>query len=85
MKPAHFPEANIVIAKDQPQYIPLPAYHDGASATFCWELTDEEIAYLVVHKHLWHTVLTGNGPLQPVLLSVVKPESMGQKTPSHGG
>ena len=47
MTPTDFPERNLIIAEHQPEYIPIPAHvsRDG-TATFCWELSDEELEIL---------------------------------------
>ena len=81
MKPVSFPEQNVVIAKDQPQYLPLPAHiepHDkydpSRRTTFCWQLSWRERLTLLVTGKLWHQVLTFNSPLQPQLLLVEKPK-----------
>ncbi len=74
MTPTDFPERNLIIAEHQPEYIPIPAHvsRDG-TATFCWELSDEELEILLKTKKLWHQVLTFNSPLQPQMLMVEKP------------
>lgn len=78
MKLVQFPEQTVVIAKDQPQYIPMPAHvYPGdvlGRVTCCWELTDDEIAEVLRTKRIWHTILTFDRPLQPQLLQVEKPE-----------
>lgn len=69
-----FPERNVEIAKDQPQYQTLPAYVDSKEGTItsCWELTPEQIAEVGRTGKIWLRVLTFGNPLQPVLLSVLK-------------
>jgi hypothetical protein len=78
VKLVEFPEQTVVIAKDQPQYEPLPAHVYPADPegriTCCWELSEEELAEVTRTKRIWHTVLTFGGPLQPQLLQVDKPE-----------
>ena len=78
MNPVAFPEANTVIAEDQPEYIPLPAHVDTTNpagrVTFCWQLNEDEIAEVRRTGQIWHTVLTFGGPLQPQMLTVEKPE-----------
>lgn len=72
-----FAEQNIVYAKDQPEYRPLPAYkmpndsHGGI--WFCWRLCWADRFRVLFRGVLWHQVLTFNTPLQPQLLSVRKP------------
>ena len=77
MKIVEFPEATTVYAKDQPQYLPLPAHRfgdaDGRIAC-CWRLSWRERLQILFTGRIWHQVLTFNQPLQPQLLSVEKPE-----------
>lgn len=73
-----FPEQTVVIAKDQPQYRPLPAYRysqdpEGRIAC-CWSLTWRERLRVLLTGHIWHQVLTFNAPLQPQLLTTEKPK-----------
>ena len=69
-----FPEQNVVFAKDQPEYSPLPAYVGAnGKVTCCWELSDEELKTLCETKKIWHQILTFENPLQPQLLLVEKP------------
>ena len=72
-----FPEQTVVIAKDQPQYNPLPAYKypddpQGRIAC-CWSLTWRERFRVLFYGHIWHQILTFNSALQPQLLTVEKP------------
>lgn len=73
MKPIEFEEQTVVYAKDQPEYLPLPAAIDNGVATFCWQLSWRERFQLLWHGLLWHQVLTFNEPLQPQLLLTKKP------------
>lgn len=76
MRPVEFPEQDVVIAKDQPQYLPLPAYRhrdETGALTFCWKLDLWERLYLLATGRLWHTVLAFGQPLQPQLLEVQRP------------
>lgn len=71
MKPIEFPEQNVVVAKDQPEYIPLPAYVSPgptAGVTSCWELSPEDLAEVQRTGRVFVTQLTFGGPLQPVRL-----------------
>ncbi len=73
------PEKTVVIAKDQPQYIPIPAHQfkdaEGRIA-FCWRLNWRERVRVLFTGHIWHQVLTFNTALQPQKLTVEKPEGM---------
>ncbi len=63
-----------VYAKDQPQYIPLPARVDsGGTVVTCWQLTWRERLTLLLRGTLFLTLLTFNKPLQPIRCSVDKP------------
>lgn len=75
MTPIEFEGCNTTIAKDQPQYIPLPALSlHGGDVTFCWRLTWKERIKLLFTGTLWHTVMTFRHPLQPQMLSVTMPD-----------
>lgn len=74
MKPIEFDGANVVFAKDQPEYIPLPAMRvpndpQGLVITK-WELTPEEMELIKETGTIHLSMLTFNQPLQPVLLTV---------------
>ena len=75
MKAIEFPEVNIRLAEDQPQYETLPvAVCEGneRKAVACFELTDEEIDEIVKTKKLWLGQLTFGHNYQPVVLSTLK-------------
>lgn len=78
MKPCKFEGANVIFGANQPEYQPLPAESRGNARTgeilTCWHLSDEERAIIQMTGEIWLSVLTFGQPLQPVLLSVVKPE-----------
>ena len=77
MKAIEFKEQTIIIAKDQPEYLPLPAWQaDNAQGelTCCWKLTWHERFKLLFTGKLWHTIWTFRQPLQPQMLSSNKPE-----------
>lgn len=77
MKLIEFPEQTVVIAKDQPEYIPLPAYQYPDSPegqiVCCWSLTWRERFKVLLSGRIWHSVLTFHKSLQPQLLQVDKP------------
>jgi len=66
-----------VIAKDQPEYLPLPGVRllnpEGDLITR-WELSDAEIEKLVESRSIYLTMMTFNRPVTPVMLSVDPPE-----------
>lgn len=61
----------ITYAKDQPEYIPLPAVRsaDGKIVTR-WTLTDAERAAIANGADIFLFVWTHNNPLQPVALDI---------------
>lgn len=76
MELIEFPEQTVVIAKDQPEYRPLPAHRfgdDQGTIACCWSLTFWERLRVLFSGKIWHQVLTFNQPLQPQLLTVEKP------------
>lgn len=77
MKPVEFPGVNVVFAKDQPEYVPLPAMKvpddpQGLIITK-WELSPDELKRIQETGTIHLSVLTFNQPLQPVLLTVDLP------------
>lgn len=84
--PITFDEVTNVIAKDQPEYIPLPSYQYQAdpqgTVVFCWQFTPDELLAIANNDgKLWHTVLTFGHPLQPIMLSAEKPTMPPHNTP----
>lgn len=77
MEPIKFEGANIVYGANQPEYKPLPAEkRPGQSGEIltCWELSPDELKRVQETGKIWLGVLTFGQPLQPVILSVEKPE-----------
>ena len=81
MKPISFKEQTNVIAKDQPEYLPLPAMIDinKGSVVCCWKLTFKERIKLLFSGLLWHKILTFGSSLQPQVLTVNKKEVIPQE------
>jgi len=74
VEPASFdPDAQAVtFAKDQPEYLPLPAliYPDGR-VLIEWAFTEEERALVARGENLRHWIWKGpDDPLQPVRLEI---------------
>lgn len=73
-----FPEQTTVIAKDQPEYNPLPAHRfkddTHGRIACCWQLSWRDRLKVLRTGKVWHQILTFNQPLQPQLLTVDKPE-----------
>lgn len=73
MKPIEFPEVNKTWAKDQPPYLPLPAYTDEQQTITCWQLTWRERFTLLLRGKFWLLQMNFGGALQPQRPSVETP------------
>lgn len=74
MKAIEFEQHNVVFAKDQKEYLPLPAHaQKNGLVTFCMELDDEEVAEIEKTKVFKLTVLTFGRPAQPIRVATVEP------------
>lgn len=77
MKLIEFKEQTNVYAKNQPEYLPLPCHKfpgEQGRIAFLWKLTFRDRLKILFTGKLWHEVLTFNKPLQPVYVSVDKPD-----------
>lgn len=72
-----FDQQNIVYAKDQPEYRPMPAHRvegdPNGTVICCWKLTEEEKKQIMETGVIWHSMMTFNAPLQPQLLTTESP------------
>lgn len=80
MKPAtpvikRLKDKEIVFAKNQPEYLPLPALvsQDGM-VTMRWKLTWFERLRVLIHGSVFVQLLTFGKPLQPIKVSAEPPE-----------
>ena len=65
MTPIEFPQQTIVWAKDQPPYLPLPAYTDARETISCWRLTWRERLKILFFGRLWLRQMNFGNALQP--------------------
>lgn len=75
MKPIQFKEVNKVFAKDQPEYVPLPAFLNNSpegEVISCWQLSFRERLRILFTGKLWVCLLTFNKPLTPSLFTTKK-------------
>ena len=73
MNPINFTECNVIYAKDQPEYRPLPALKmDDGEVVTCWKLSIIERLIMLFTGRIWLNMLTFNMPPQPILVSVYK-------------
>lgn len=74
--PSEFFGQNVVFAKDQPEYLPLPAFLDKQIplTVTCWKLSPEELeevqktgkVYIVIHSAIMQPMnVEGKNPLVP--------------------
>ena len=76
MKPIDFRGSNVVFAKDQKPYLPLPAYQDdrqGGRIFHCWQLSVRERIKILWTGKLWINVLNFKQPPQPIKPMVDSP------------
>jgi len=83
MKAIEFPEVNLRIAENQPEYETLPANIQPDKQTkgffnqftFCFELDEDEKKQIAETGHVWQTVLVPKGrSINPIFMSTLKPE-----------
>ncbi len=74
MKLIEFPEQTVVIAKDQPEYLPMPAHITEDGTVIClWQLSLKERLVLLFTGKLWHRIMTFRTAVQPQHLGVATP------------
>jgi len=73
MKPIDFPEQNRVWAKDQPPYLPLPAYTNERETISCWQLSWRERLTVLFRGRLWLRQCNFGQKLQPQAPTVESP------------
>lgn len=74
MKPIPFKQQNAVLAKDQPQYQPLPVHRtQDYEFISCWQLSWRERIKLLFTGRIWHRQLTFGYAYQPMMLQVEHP------------
>lgn len=73
MKPVEFKHQNSVFAKDQPEYIPLPALKIDSprgEVVSCWKMSFSERLKVIFTGMVWMSLVSFNRPLTPSYLSV---------------
>jgi len=76
MKPINFPESNVILAEDQPEYQNLPVLsEEDGTVTSCWQLTWKEKFRVLFTGKIWITTLTFRNAFQPVLPRIEYPFS----------
>lgn len=74
MKPVEFEQQNCIYAKDQPEYLPLPAHKtESGEVITCWKLTWRDYMLFLWERRIWLRQLTFNQPLQPQAPTIESP------------
>ena len=86
MRPIHFPQQNVILAKDQPEYAALPAFrglipyhqlpggHNVEEVIAAYRLTEHELETICKSKVVWvRQTVAVRGSLQPQLIQVENP------------
>ena len=92
MKAIEFPEANIRIAENQPEYETVPAnitpddetkgYFNHV--TMCFELDEEERRQVLETGRIWQTILVpSDNKFHPIKMSCLKPEGFKSPEPDQ--
>ena len=82
MKPIEFKEQNVVFAKDQPEYLPLPAFKNASpegEVISCWKLSFKERLRILFNGKLWVCAMTFNKPLTPMYFSTQKKDVLNEE------
>lgn len=70
-----FADLEVVYAKDQPEYRPLPVLKNKAGVVMSrWKLTEEEREAIEAGADILLSVCTFNQPLQPVRIEIASCE-----------
>lgn len=75
MKPKNFKEANVTFAKNQPEYLPLPAFKNNdanGEVVTCWKLSFKERLRILFKGEIWLCLLSFNKPLTPSFMTTKK-------------
>lgn len=76
MKPVSFKEQNIVFARDQREYIPLPAFRNPndprGQVISCWKGNFLDRLIFLFTGKVWLNLLSFNKPVTPSIVSIRK-------------
>ena len=77
MKPVKFKHQNVIFAKDQPEYHPLPALKlntPEGEVISCWQMSFKERMKVLLTGKVWLSLMSFNKPLTPSYMSVNRDE-----------
>lgn len=66
MNPKDFKGRNVIMGKDQKEYLPLPALYIDGNVITCWELDYDELDDVVRSRSIFLSQKTFGQPLQPL-------------------
>lgn len=79
MKPVFFKQQNVVVGKDQEEYLDLPAYVDkespGREVISCWQLSFMERLKVLITGKIWNRQFTFGTAYSPTALQIESPWS----------
>lgn len=84
MKAIEFKEMNVVYAKNQPEYRPLPAFKDDGkegAVVFCQQLSFVERVRVLFTGKIWGQMLTFGNNLNPSFFTTKKSDVLISATP----
>ena len=89
MKPIEFKDQNVIFAKDQPEYQPLPALRlntPEGEVISCWRMSIKERIKVLFTGHIWLSLMSFNKPLTPSYMSVSRKDvySLPSDSPAKG-
>jgi hypothetical protein len=79
MIPVNFPEANLILGRDQDEYEPLPVHTYGDAQgrmVMCFRLSPAELEELTRTRTLWVQQLTFGRNFAPLALSTQRPADL---------
>jgi hypothetical protein len=77
MKPIEFKEQTVIVAKDQPEYLPLPAFIDNGpegAVISCWGMTWRERLQILFTGKIWVSLWCFHKPVTPSKIAAFKSE-----------
>jgi len=82
MIPIQFPEQTTIVAKDQSEYMPLPAFIDNGpqgEVISCWQMTWKERLQILFTGKIWLSLWCFHKPITPSRLSAFKSQVLQTK------
>lgn len=82
MEATEFPQVNLHLGEDQPEFQTLPAYHDGEGRVIaCFKPSPEELAEIQRTGVIWYEQHCFDRPFQPMMIFAKSPFEEQAATP----